>query len=427
MDSFGWENPAAIRSEVFLSPSRCSNHYGDFTGSSEGYTAFNDKFALDEALLSSSLELQGILDACQASSHLGGHSETVGISTPALGSMNNSLDLDLLQYQEAILMSAADSGLMRSVLDTTSGDASCCQAYASSSLTDRTDVSHPVTENFGASEEERVISNVLDAQDGISTIFSSCWNVDGLSCSGNISSGDSERHGYLYHHRSRHEDVASQGSSKSDARQVESLQGRRSTKRKFVESTRAESNNICSLLLEPNSSTKEGGLQISFTRAQKSKKLRSERHSESSTIEFVREGNYEPDDEAIAQVKEMIYRAAALRPVSLVAEGAEEKAKRKNVRISSDPQTVAARHRRERISERLRVLQRLVPGGSKMDTATMLDEAANYLKFLKSQVKALETQGNRFHPVNSSSTTASFPLPLNRAFPMRNSLLHPKP
>ncbi|URD94657.1 Helix-loop-helix DNA-binding domain [Musa troglodytarum] len=426
MDSFDWENPAAIRSEVFLSPSRCSNHYGDFTASSEGYTAFNDKFALDEALLSSGLELQGILDACQASSHLGRLSETVGISTPALGSMNNSLDLDLLQYQEAILMSAADSALMRSVLDTPSGDASCCQAYASSSLTDRTDVSHPVTENLGASEELRVISNVVDAQDGISTIFSSCRNVHGLSSSGNISSGDSELHGYLYHHRSHHEDVASQGSSKSDTRQVESLQGRRSTKRKFVESTRADGNHIRGLL-EPNSSIKEGGLQISFARGQKSKKLRSEGHSESSTIEFVREGNYEPDDEAIAQVKEMIYRAAALRPVSLVAEGAVEKPTRKNVRISSDPQTVAARHRRERISERLRVLQRLVPGGSKMDTATMLDEAANYLKFLKSQVKALETLGNRFHPVNGSSTTASFPLPLDRAFPMRNSLLHPKP
>ncbi|RRT77603.1 hypothetical protein B296_00011407 [Ensete ventricosum] len=425
MDSFGWENPAAIRSEVFLSPSRCSNHYGDFTGSSEGYAAFNDKFALDEALLSSGLELQGILDACQASSHLGRLSGTVGISTSALGSMNNSLDLELLQYQEAMLMSAADSGLMRSVLDTTSGDASCCQAYASSSLTERTDVSHPVTENFGACQEQRVISNVVDAQDGISTIFSSCKSVHGLSCSGNISSGDSERHGYLY--RSHHEDVASQGCSKSNTRQVESFQGRRSTKRKLVESTRAESNHhICSLL-EPNSSAKEGGLQISFARRQKEKKLRSERHSESSTIEFVREGDYEPDDEAIAQVKEMIYRAAALRPVSLVAEGAAEKPKRKNVRISSDPQTVAARHRRERISERLRVLQRLVPGGSKMDTATMLDEAANYLKFLKSQVKALETLGNRFHPVNSSSTTASFPLPLNRAFPIRSSLLHPKP
>ncbi|KAK9069732.1 hypothetical protein SSX86_010126 [Deinandra increscens subsp. villosa] len=130
----------------------------------------------------------------------------------------------------------------------------------------------------------------------------------------------------------------------------------------------------------------------------------------SSNINFQQSGNpSETDTEAIAQMKEMIYREAAFRPVSFAAETTVGKPKRKNVRISSDPQTVAARQRRERISERIRVLQKLVPGGTKMDTASMLDEAANYLKFLRSQVKALEQLGQNSTTISAGGTSSIIP------------------
>ncbi|KAJ9694009.1 hypothetical protein PVL29_009807 [Vitis rotundifolia] len=66
----------------------------------------------------------------------------------------------------------------------------------------------------------------------------------------------------------------------------------------------------------------------------------------------------------------------------------------KGVKLSTDPQSVAARERRHRISDRFKILQSLVPGGTKMDTVSMLEEAIHYVKYLKTQIWLHQTMIN---------------------------------
>ncbi|QCE13825.1 phytochrome-interacting factor 3 [Vigna unguiculata] len=56
---------------------------------------------------------------------------------------------------------------------------------------------------------------------------------------------------------------------------------------------------------------------------------------------------------------------------------------------ATDPHSIAERLRRERIAERMKALQELVPNANKTDKASMLDEIIDYVKFLQLQVKVL--------------------------------------
>ncbi|XP_074275311.1 bHLH transcription factor RHL1-like [Silene latifolia] len=56
---------------------------------------------------------------------------------------------------------------------------------------------------------------------------------------------------------------------------------------------------------------------------------------------------------------------------------------------ATDPHSIAERLRRERIAERMKALQELVPNANKTDKASMLDEIIEYVKFLQLQVKVV--------------------------------------
>ncbi|RDX94783.1 putative transcription factor bHLH086, partial [Mucuna pruriens] len=89
---------------------------------------------------------------------------------------------------------------------------------------------------------------------------------------------------------------------------------------------------------------------------------------------------------------ENMQAANAKKPCTTASKAAKPKSS-----PCKDPQSVAAKNRRERISERLKILQELVPNGSKVDLVTMLEKAISYVKFLQLQVKVLAA--DEFWPV----------------------------
>ncbi|KAF8410290.1 hypothetical protein HHK36_002816 [Tetracentron sinense] len=57
-------------------------------------------------------------------------------------------------------------------------------------------------------------------------------------------------------------------------------------------------------------------------------------------------------------------------------------------------QSIFARHRRRKNTEKTQVLRKLIPGETKMNTAEMFQAASKYVRYLQAQVRLLELMGS---------------------------------
>ncbi|KAK7390975.1 hypothetical protein VNO78_19230 [Psophocarpus tetragonolobus] len=103
------------------------------------------------------------------------------------------------------------------------------------------------------------------------------------------------------------------------------------------------------------------------------------------------QGCYSEDDDSNASQELNGGGSSSLSQEDSTSLKLKEKKSTSNRVSATDPQSVYARRRRERINERLRILQNLVPNGTKVDISTMLEEAVQYVKFLQLQIKLLSS------------------------------------
>ncbi|XP_038894685.1 transcription factor bHLH52 [Benincasa hispida] len=106
-------------------------------------------------------------------------------------------------------------------------------------------------------------------------------------------------------------------------------------------------------------------------------------------------GGYFPPPPTMTMTSELFSSAwdGRMDNAEMMNDGGCLKTKPTPVPLSSNnlsAQTIAARERRRKITAKTQELGELVPGGSKMNTAEMLNSAFKYVKFLQAQVAILQ-------------------------------------
>lgn len=76
--------------------------------------------------------------------------------------------------------------------------------------------------------------------------------------------------------------------------------------------------------------------------------------------------------------------------VSFSCGKSRETEEKKETGKSLSVQSIAARERRRKITEKTQELSKLIPGGHRMNTAEMLQAAFKYVKFLQAQARVLQ-------------------------------------
>ncbi|RDX72103.1 Transcription factor bHLH52, partial [Mucuna pruriens] len=102
------------------------------------------------------------------------------------------------------------------------------------------------------------------------------------------------------------------------------------------------------------------------------------------------EGFFVPNDNACSLQAEELQQQQLFSDVPQHGTFVDLQCEKKGNERTISPQSIVARERRRKITEKTQELGKMVPGGPKMNTAEMLHAAAKYVKYLQAQVGMLQ-------------------------------------